>query len=641
MTNLKHSGLFWSPEPKAIKQKSEAPFPHWLEPGYMPGYELTEIDLMTDDEILTGTGQLICDIEIYPNYFLVAFMSMESGKCITIEDDMEKLNWILHKYQIITFNGNHFDCPIMALAIAGKSLEELKYATDMLIGQGMKGWEVLKSFKVEPLEIDHIDLIEVCPLSASLKIYGGRLHVPRMQDLPFHPDSELTDAQKAIVRHYCINDLVTTAFVNSNLVDQLAIREEMSNKYGIDLRSKSDAQVAEAVIKVELTRMGKKPERPRLETGRSYRYKFPKFLKFQSDEIERAVTLIRKALFVVREKGGIEMPPELNGLEIKIGKGVYRMGIGGLHSSETNVSYQSDDTFCLEDHDVISFYPSIIINQGLYPEHLGPNFLNVYISIVSRRVKAKRNGIKTEADMFKLVSNGSFGKFGSKWSCLYAPDLLIQVTISGQLSLLMLIEKLENEGIQIVSANTDGIVMRYPKVMKSVVSDAIKDWEKITGYTTEKTEYKGIYSKDVNNYLAIKQDGEIKGKGAYSIGEGIFRFHKNPTNSICIEAVVDYLTKGVPISETVRTEKDFTKFITVRAVKGGAVKNGQYLGKAIRWYLSTTSAGDIIYAKNGNKVPKSSGAQPIMELPEEFPNDVDYARYEIECFEILKDIAAI
>jgi len=134
---------------------------------------------------------------------------------------------------------------------------------------------------------------------------------------------------------------------------------------------------------------------------------------------------------------------------------------------------------------------------------------------------------------------------------------------------------------------------------------------------------------------------KVKTKGAYSIPEGIFRFHKNPTNTICVEAAIDHLIKGVKIRDTIKACKDLSKFITVRTVKGGAVKDGVYLGKAIRWYYATGTAGEIIYASSGNKVPKSEGAEPVMQLPDEFPNDIDYGRYEGDAWQILKDIGAI
>lgn len=659
-TDMTHSGLFWTPEPKKIKEKAVKPHPFWLEDGYMPPYDFTEFEEMSESEIRKGGDTLVCDIELYPNYFLAAFMSLTTGKVINIESELDKLNYILHKFKIITFNGNHFDVPIMTLAIAGHSIDELKYAADMLIVHGNKGWQVLQSFKVDQLDIDHIDIIEVCPLKASLKIYGGRLHAPRMQDLPFPPETELSDDQKAVVKNYCLNDLTTTAIVYSELSEQIQLREGMSAKYGIDLRSRSDAQVAEAVFKVELKKMGTTAKKTTILPGTAVRYKAPSFVSFTTDSMKALLNDIERARFSITEKGSLFIPDELveadcrkfvdpkkrKGRKVLIGKGEYRMGIGGLHSCEEKVSYLSDDKFIVVDRDVASYYPALILNQNLFPKHLGPNFLNVYRSVVSRRLAAKKANNKIEADSLKITINGVFGKLGSRYSIFYSPDLLIQTTITGQLSLLMLIERLELNGIHVCSANTDGIVVRYPRVMKDKVDSVFSEWEKQTNFETEETTYDAIYLANVNNYIAVKPDRKVKTKGAYSNpwgekGMEIFRFHKNPTNSVSVEAAVAYLTDGVPVRDTIRSCRDFEKFLTVRAVKGGAVKNDQYLGKAIRWYWSNNTPGDIIYASNGNKVPKSENSQPCMELPEEFPDDVDYSRYEIEALTILKDIAAI
>jgi hypothetical protein len=57
---------------------------------------------------------------------------------------------------------------------------------------------------------------------------------------------------------------------------------------------------------------------------------------------------------------------------------------------------------------------------------------------------------------------------------------------------------------------------------------------------------------------------------------------------------------------------------------------GEYLGKAIRFYHTATPElqdNIITYAKNGNKVPNSLGCRPLMDLPENFPDDVDYNYY--------------
>jgi len=131
-----------------------------------------------------------------------------------------------------------------------------------------------------------------------------------------------------------------------------------------------------------------------------------------------------------------------------------------------------------------------------------------------------------------------------------------------------------------------------------------------------------------------------KAKGAFcergSAGDSVLS--KNPVNLVCIDALIAFLATGTPISTTVRSCQDIRRFLSVRTVKGGAVKDGQYLGKAIRWYASNEVTGDIIYALNGNKVPSSENCRPCMELLATFPTDIDFARYEREALELLKEI---
>ena len=258
-------------------------------------------------------------------------------------------------------------------------------------------------------------------------------------------------------------------------------------------------------------------------------------------------------------------------------------------------------------------------------------------SEIENRIKALEVELvvaTTEADGKKVSINGSFGKLGSKYSTLYSPDLMLQVTLSGQLSLLMLIERLEWAGIPVVSANTDGIVIRCPKNMRLHMGLIVAQWEKETDFTTEETEYSALFSRDINNYAAIKLKGGVKTKGCFSDTS----LSKNPTNTICRDALIAFLEHGTPIHDTIWNCRDIRKFLSVRTVKGGAVKDDQYLGKAIRWYQSTQVVGDIIYAANGNKVPSSENCRPLMELPAEFPDDVDFARYEVETIEMLKEI---
>lgn len=668
-------GLFWRDEPviriKKEKPKVVAPDPIWLRDDYLPGLQEAEemrgIQLLSDSELIAlarGPKQeLAFDIEVYRNYYLAGFRHRASDKVVYIEStedghiDIDKLEWILNNFTIVGFNSAGYDVPVTSMALAGLSLRDMKEASDRIIHHQEPWRDVLRSFKVKPIEIDHIDLIEVAPLRASLKIYGGRMHTRQMQDLPFHPDKSLLAPQKVITRYYCLaKDLPSILLLRETLDEQLTLRVEMGRQYKLDLRSRSDAQIAEHVISHEVQNLnGKRVSRPNIPPGTVYRYKVPDYLQYKSPLLQWALEVVRKAKFIVADHGSIDMPPEIGDLKLEINGSVYTMGIGGLHSTEKRVAHVQDDQYEIYDFDVTSYYPKIILNQGLYPYHLGPNFLRVYNKIVQARVAAKQKGDKVTANSLKIVVNGSYGKLGSKFSNLYSPDLLIQVTLTGQLSLLLLIERLELEGIHVISANTDGIVVKPRRTQVERMKEIVKQWEHDTKFEMEESRYLALYSRDVNNYIAVKKkfdkqnnvwldipDG-TKTKGAYanpwsSNDDKSFWLHKNPTNTICVEAVEALLTKGVPLATTIRACRDIRKFVSVRTVKGGAYKDGVYLGKSIRWYYATGVKGPIVYALKGSKVPRSDGAKPLMDLPDEFPNDVDFAWYEAEAEKILKEI---
>ena len=594
----------------------------------------------------------VFDIECYPNYFLAAFMDVETSEVIYFEFDENRhgiwdqylLQQIIQSNFIVGFNSRDYDIPVLRVAMKGAGTQTLKKLTNDIIVGGVRSYDIEKEFGLEPIHMRHVDLIEVCPLSASLKAYAGRLHADRMQELPYDPDLSLTNSEIEVVRSYCINDLDATRLIMNELIEQLKLRHTLTSEYGTDLMSKSDAQIAESVIGNEMKKVtGTWPKKPTIDIGTEYSYCIPKFIQYKTEQMKEILEVVRTAPFIVGNGGSINLPEALSGRKIKIGSSIYRMGIGGLHSSETCVAHVADEETLIIDRDVASYYPRIILNQRLYPKHLGEEFLTVYNDIVERRLAAKAAKNTVVADSLKIVINGSFGKFGSAYSILYSPDLLMQVTVTGQLSLLMLIESLELSGIPVISANTDGIVIRCPKAREAQLSEIIKDWEIATNFETEETRYRAVYSRDVNNYIAVKEKGGCKSKGAYSNPwadpkMAIFRFHKNPTNTICIEAAIGLIDKNIPIEKTIVECRDIRKFVSVRSVKGGAEKDGINIGKVVRWYYAKNTSGTINYILSGNKVPRSEEAKPLMDLPETFPDDVNFDWYIKETVSILQDI---
>ena len=572
---------------------------------------------------------LIFDVECYRNYFLVSFLNAD-GKVAHIEMrgdgklDVAKLSRFMKTNTTLGFNSNSYDLYMIAAALENRNCAELKAVSQEIILSKLPPWKAVDV--MIPRDWDTIDIIDVLPGQASLKVYGARIDQPKLQDLPYPHDATLTDAQMDAVRDYCVNDLRVTKALADKIAPQLALRVDMGAQYGLDLRSKSDAQIAEAVLKSEIEAISGKVLHPlRLKDGHTVRYIDPGMVSF----IDPTLTAIFKRIcghdFELSGNGSIKMPDWLADTKIKIGGGSYQMGIGGLHSTEKAQSVRAGEGYFLSDFDVASYYPNIILQQAVEPENMTGYFLKVYQSILERRLVAKRTGDKVTNETLKIVVNGSFGKLGSKWSILYAPNLMIQTTITGQLCLLMLIEAYEAAGARVVSANTDGVVVLAPKALEGAIAQANWDWMMATSYELERTDYAALHSRDVNNYIAVKLDGSTKGKGVF----GGAAISKNPDFPIVADAMAQHLSGNADFRDVIRNCKDVTQFVTVRKVTGGAEWRGDLLGKSVRFYYSTRAAQDeaITYAKSGNKVPKSDGARPLMDLPDTMPDDVDFERY--------------
>lgn len=602
---------------------------------------------------------IIVDIEVYRDIFYVGMKRLEDGKRLGFERsnrrdfDAERLQTILRKNLIVTFNGQTYDLPLIWYAIAGASNKHLKAASDRIIQTNVKWWEVERLLGIDTPKIDHIDTIEPNPsVRQGLKTLNGRLHGRHMADLPFEPDARLSSDEMDLLIEYCQNDLDATELVYTSLKEPLELRAALSQQYGMDLRSKSDAQMGEAIIKKRVEAItGNRPQRLETLPPPTFRYAVPDFLSFQTRQLRDVLELVRGTEFEIQPNGKVAFPTAFEKLKLAIGGSVYTLGIGGLHSTEANRAVHSDDDHVLIDADVASQYPSIIMKLGLYPQALGPAFLEVYGGLIQDRLVAKRSGDKVKDKAGKIALNGAYGKLGSVYSVLYAPHLLIAVTLTGQLSLLMLIERADLAGIPVISGNTDGVVFRCPRHREADLKAIIAAWEEATGFVMETARYRSLYNASVNTYVAVKDDGKLKRKGAIANpwssnkDEHDLRgqMMKNPQMTICSDAAVAYLIHGTPLRETIMSCRDVRAFVTVVRVTGGGTWRGDYLGKVVR-YIWSTDGAPILYSKphpttgNLKKVSKSDGCRPVMTLPTDLPADIDIDRYVEEARSILVDI---
>lgn len=672
-------GLWWEDAapmkiPKAPKAKREPPDPVWLKPDYLPNLEearACRFDLLSNRELKESSlrrDMFSMDVESYCNYMLVGFRRLSDKKIVYFEHielkgqvvcsfDLRKLKWCLENLQFVTFNGTTFDVPWCQIALLGHGAEFMHDITQRLVMKRenpayVPAYKIVKAHKGIKLKCDHIDLIEVAPGTMdSLKTYGGRFHARRLQDLPFHHMAMLSLDQICILRWYWNNDLDTTEGLFGELSSEISERVELGKQFGVDVRSKSDAQIAEAIIGKLCAKdkgikyISKSVVRP----GMKFKYKPPSFIKFRSPVLKQVLHDLATADFEIDEQGyviapeALEGPPKVKkgdkrGRHVVINGTTYVMGIGGIHSKDENMHFVSGHGYQLHDWDVTGYYPNLMINAGLYPEACGPSFLIHFNGIKVDREVAKAAGNKKKAQTYKIITNGTFGKTGSPHSIFYAPELMIQTTVTGQLMLLMLVERMEWARIPVVSGNTDGVVIKCPDGRDADMRAIIKQWEADTKFQMEETKYKAIYSSDVNTYIAIYQnpkDGDVaKTKGRL----GQTGLSKNPTGQIVADAAVAKLVHGTPVEKTIRECKDIKKFIHLRNVKGGGVKDGVFLGKVVRWYISSEETGEIIYAKSGNKVAKSDMARPMMLLADEMPPDVNLDWYIQEAETVLTEI---
>lgn len=661
-------GLFWQELPvvkvSAAKEKRLAipPEPVWLKPDYLPGLDEAiafRPDMYTEGELMEACiakERLVFDIESYPNFFCIGFRGVDSGKHLYFECDElssvaghELLKWVLTNFTVISFYGMGYDQYIAPLACMQYRAAAMYGATVKIIEEKKRGYDVLKEYRCERLEMDHIDVIELTPLHPSLKKMAGRLGSPMMMDLPVPPGTICTPEQKTIIRWYMFNDLRNTELVYRKHEENIKLRERFGAQYGLDLRSKSDAQMAEAIFRAKVKEFtGRHPQKQKVRVGHKFQFQMPKWVQFKTETFRWVKQVVENAWFEIGEHGYVIMPQELTDMVIPVNGKSYKMGIGGLHSQEERTYHVATNGWKLRDHDVASYYPKLILMTGMFPPGVGDVFRIIYSGIVDERIEAKegagrekkQNGetqiyieLQVTADGLKIVVNGTFGKTMDKHSVVYHPELGIQTTVSGQLALLMAIESVELGGMSVVNANTDGIVIKFHESQEEQLKAIMQEWENATTLQMETTDYIGLFSRDVNSYIAVKQDpdtGKVSAKRKGAFGGASIK--TDPSNEICADAVSEFLCKGTPLEQTIRASTDIKKFVDIKNATGGCCKvwdesRTEYIGRVARWYRSTAVDGLIVKNKNGHAVPGSEKGRPVMRLPETFPEDIDYEYY--------------
>jgi len=265
-----------------------------------------------------------------------------------------------------------------------------------------------------------------------------------------------------------------------------------------------------------------------------------------------------KAKLPKKDGGGFKMSYYLcwnvaESLNVVIDELCYVFGTGGLHASLEKQVVVADDEYIIEDEDVASFYPNLAIKNRVYPEHLAEKFCDVYEYLFNLRKSYDKKS--AENAMLKLALNGVYGKSNDQYSPFFDPKFTMSITVNGQLSLCMIVEKLlKLEGVQIIQCNTDGLTFKRKRNDEQTVVDIVKWWEGVTKLSLERCDYNKMVIRDVNSYVAVKLDGSLKSKGAYEWQD--LPNHKNQSALVVRMAAEKYLAEGVDPEAFIRGHKD-------------------------------------------------------------------------------------
>lgn len=285
-------------------------------------------------------------------------------------------------------------------------------------------------------------------------------------------------------------------------------------------------------------------------------------------------------------------------------------GVGGIHASLSEKIAKETKKYKILDADVSSMYPNIAISNKVYPEHLGQEFCDIYLDVYEQR-KSYAKGTPENA-MLKLALNSVYGDSNNQYSVFYDPMYTMKITINGQLSLLMLAERLlEIEDLKLIQLNTDGLTVALPRNKEDEYSAVCKKWEKDVGLDLEFVEYEKMMIRDVNNYIAIYKKGGVKRKGAYQY-EGL-AWHQNQSSLVVPMAaeasmvhdkdiasfVKEHFEKGNVFDFVLRTKVDRSSKLVLVSEDGTEVEQQ----RICRYYPS----------KNGGKLVKLMKALPDSE----------------------------
>ena len=580
----------------------------------------------------------VFDIECFPNYFLLAIKLVGDAPDNAITFEIHGADNKFTKIQVaeikeilkmvkalIGFNSLSYDVPMLLRACNDGTAKELKEFSSRIIGNRFTDTHTSAAVQAFNDIVYHIDVKACSPLPFySLKRWAGLLHCQSQQELPIDPDELLNETTAAQIKAYCINDLQVTEDLFVHLHSDIRARGVLSEAYDVNCVNLSRAAVCERIIRQITNTRGQYGINN--DFNRKFRYKAPHYVEFQNRFLEQHKKAYEATQFYIKETDKREIVADsvyFKSDPIMFGGAEFNIGIGGIHTNDGIMKIDArENDYDILNFDVGAYYPSLIMNDKLGPKNHTKrhSFLSALSKLYLRRMEAKQNDDKIMNHALKVPLNSVSGKLNGKYSMLYAPDAYIQMTLTGQLLILMLSEYFVKAGAKIYSANTDSLIITFPRNLRSDIISTAEEWENNCNCHLDHDEFLAVYSRDVNSYFAIMLDGSVKRKGCFSTHGTDPAVLNSPQGQVAYDACINRALTRAPLDEYIYAEKRIEPFIFCANSTKGAKFQGTRLGKSFRfiWVSDWVKDGrDVIYRDTEQvyKIPNSSGCQPIMVIP--------------------------
>lgn len=450
------------------------------------------------------------------------------------------------------------------------------------------------------LKIPHLDVFKINHFdnknrATSLKWCEFGMDLPNIIDMPSKGEGSNWTEQ---VLHYNLNDVIATKKLYVRTIPMIELRKQLMKLYNINCLNWSNSKIgSELLLKLYCQKTDKDPKEVR--KLRTYRPKINvsdiifDYISFKSKEFNQLLDKIRSIIILStkKEKKEIELSATYKGFKFDYGK-------GGIHGSINNKIVESNDEYVIMDLDVSSLYPSIAVVNEMYPEHLGPEFYEVYKNeIVDKRLAEKHKKSKgleynnAIIEGFKEAANATYGKSNDIYSWMYDPKYTMTTTFNGQLMLTMLAEDLlELPDIFMIQVNTDGMTVLINRNLLDEYYSICRKWEEFTKLELEFVEYSKMIIVDVNNYIAVYKDNKKKPKFKGRFEYENIPLHKNKSHAIVPLALYKYYIEDIPVEDTILNHNNIYDFC-------GGVKGKKGVHFIERW-----NEGSIIKESSLQKV---------------------------------------